>query len=166
MIAGHEFITGSQTDHTMKKMMVMFSLAVLLVLVCGCTRSEPAPAAAIPVPAAPPTRVETPSPAPATAVQTPISQISVSDNTVHIKKSAFDPANISVSVGSTVRWVNVDSTSDPALYNPMHRIALVTIKNSPLLSPGQSWSWIFDQPGSYNYEDMIHPALKGTVTVA
>jgi len=61
--------------------------------------------------------------------------------------------------------VNADSTADAALYNPTHRIAVVNIKDSQLLSPGEGWSWIFDKPGSYDYSDMIHPTLKGTVIV-
>jgi plastocyanin len=90
---------------------------------------------------------------------------SVSDNTIRINKTGFDPARITVKSGSTVRWVNVDSTADGALYNPTHRIAVVNVDNSPPLSPGMGWSQIFNQPGSYDYSDMIHPTLQGIVIV-
>jgi len=89
----------------------------------------------------------------------------VSDYTIRINKNGFDPASTTVATGTIVRWVNEDSTADPQLYNPTHRISLVNIKDSPLLSSGQSWSWIFEQQGSYDYRDMIHPALTGTVIV-
>ena len=149
----------------MNKRVVIFTVAVLLMLVCGCTQTAPAQPAATPAPTAPQATVATPPPSLTTGSVSPTSQNSVSDNTIRINKKGFDPAGITVKSGSTVRWVNEDSTADAALYNPTHRIALVNFENSPLLSSGQSWSRIFDQPGSYDYSDMIHPVLTGTVIV-
>jgi plastocyanin len=146
----------------MNKRMVIFTVAVLMILVCGCT--QPAPSVT-PAPTTLQATVATPLPVLTTQSVSPTVPNTVSDNTIRVNKKGFDPANITVKSGSTVRWVNDDSTADPALYNPSHRITLVNIKDSQLLSPGQSWSWIFDQPGSYNYDDMIHPTLHGTVIV-
>jgi len=84
---------------------------------------------------------------------------SVSDNTIWINKTGFYPAIITVKSGSIVRWVNADTTSDAALYNPTHKVAVVNIVDSQLRSPGEGWSGIFDQSGSYDYSDMIHPEL-------
>lgn len=157
----------------MNKSVVIFTVALLLVLVSGCT--QPAPAQSAITPATTPAPIPATNPPQATVATqqailttgsvSPTIQNAVSDNTIHINKKGFDPAGITVKSGSTVRWVNEDATADPGLYNPTHRIALVNIKDSPLLSPGQSWSWIFDQPGSYDYSDMIHPALTGKVIV-
>ncbi|MDO8874342.1 MAG: cupredoxin domain-containing protein [Methanoregula sp.] len=151
----------------MNKSVVIFT--VLLMLVCGCTQPAPAQAAVTPVPTPAPTAplamVATPQAILTTGSVSPTIQNSVSANTIRINRKGFDPASITVAAGSTVRWVNDDSTADPGLYNPTHRISLVNIKDSPLLSPGQSWSWIFDQPGSYDYSDMIHSIPKGTVIV-
>lgn len=156
----------------MNKSVVIFTVAVLLMLVCGCTQPAPEqtiqPAVTIvPTPAqtAPQVTVVTPQAILTTGSVSPTVQNSVSDNTIRINKKEFDPASITVKSGSIVRWVNEDSTADPGLYNPTHRIALVNIKNSPLLSAGQSWSWLFDQPGSYDYSDMIHEIPKGMVIV-
>jgi plastocyanin len=149
----------------MNKSMVIFTVAVLLMLVGGCTQPAPAHTAATPAPTAPQATVATPPPVPATGSVSPTLPAPVSDNIIRITKKGFDPASITVRTGSTVRWINYDSTTDPALYNPTHRISLETIKTSPLLSPQQGWSWIFDKPGSYEYSDMIHPTLKGTVIV-
>jgi plastocyanin len=82
-----------------------------------------------------------------------------------INKSGFYPASMTVKAGSTVRWLNADSTKDPALYNPTHRISVENVVDGQLISPGQSWSWIFYQPGTYPYSDMLHPDLVGTVIV-
>lgn len=146
----------------MNKRMVIITVAVLMILVCGCTQPVPS---VTPAPTTLQATVATPLPVLTTQSVSPTVPNTVSDNTIRVNKKGFDPANITVKSGSTVRWVNDDSTADPALYNPSHRIALVNIKDSQLLSPGQSWSWIFDQPGSYNYDDMIHPTLHGTVIV-
>ncbi|MFA6224671.1 MAG: cupredoxin domain-containing protein [Methanoregula sp.] len=153
----------------MNKRVVIFTVAVLLMLVCGCTQLAPTQPAATPVltltPTVPQETIVTPQAILTTGSVSPTIPNAVSDNTIRINKKGFDPASITVKSGSTVRWVNDDSTADPGLYNPTHRIALINIKNSPLLSTGQSWSWIFDQPGSYDYNDMIHPIPKGAVIV-
>ena len=153
----------------MNKRVVIFAVAVLLMLVCGCTQPLPTRPAATPVipltPTVPQETVVTLKAILTTGSVSPPLPNAVSDNTIRINKKGFDPASIAVKSGSTVRWVNDDSTADPGLYNPTHRIALINTKNSPLLSSGQSWSWIFDQPGFYEYNDMLHPILKGTVIV-
>lgn len=155
----------------MKKSIIIFAVIVLFVLACGCTQSPPVQPVATPTPSptqalkTPHATVATPQAILTTGSVSPTIKNSVSDNTIHINKKGFDPASITVNPGTTVRWVNEDSTSDAALYNPTHRIALVNFENSPLLSPGQSWSRIFTQPGTYDYSDMIHTALQGTVIV-
>jgi plastocyanin len=157
----------------MNKSVVIFTIAVLLVLVCGCTQPAPAQAAVTPATTSAPfiattpplATVATPQAILTTGSVSPTIRNAVSDNTIHVNKKGFDPARITVPLGSTVRWVNEDSTTDPGIYNPTHRISLVNIKDSPLLSPGQSWSWIFTESGSYDYNDMIHTTLTGTVIV-
>jgi len=150
--------TGKSRDLSMKKCLV---LLVFLVIASGCTQS-PTPVK--------PTAIITASPlitqiATITSTPTFPKTPSVSDNSITINKSGFYPVSLTVKSGSTVRWVNADSTKNPALYNPTHRIAVVNVAESPLLSPGQGWSWIFYQPGTYAYSDMLHPELEGTVIV-
>jgi plastocyanin len=150
----------------MNKIMVFFTVTLLMILVSGCVQPVPAqPAPATLVPTSSQTAVATPPPILTTESVSPIPPNMVSENTVRINRKGFDPASITVKAGSTVRWVNDDTTTDPGLYNPTHRIALINIKDSPLLSSGQSWSWIFSESGTYDYSDMIHPIPKGTVIV-
>jgi len=156
----------------MHSRIVIFIIALVIVLACGCTQpapeqpaATPAPTPSAPLPTASQATVVTPIAVLTTGSVSPTMKNAVSDNTIHISKKGFDPASITVKSGSTVRWVNEDSTTDAALYNPTHRITLVTIKDSPLLSPGQGWSWIFNEPGTYDYSDMIHTVPKGTVIV-
>jgi amicyanin len=134
-------------------------LIIAAVFVAGCTQ---------PSPVQPPQTILTTPPAvpvqlPTTPVPTPISQGSVSANTIAIKNFAFDPPALTVSTGSIVRWENRDSVP--------HRIIFIdksgrdTNVDSTVLSPSQSWSNKFIQPGTYPYYCKIHPEMKGTVIV-
>jgi plastocyanin len=146
----------------MKPVLVLLGVALLFVIACGCTQSTQSPAPA----------VSTTVPIPTTELlwtvvtDTPVlpKTPTVSDNTVSIRRTYY-PLNITVKAGATVRWVNADSTEDPALYNPSHRIEFADKTTSPVLSPSQSWSWIFRTPGVYEYNDMVHPTMHGTVIV-
>jgi plastocyanin len=143
----------------MKKCLVLLVFIVFLVIASGCTQS-PAPVK----PTATPTLLITQFTT-VTATPTFIKTPSVSDNTITINKSGFYPVSMTVKSGSTVRWLNADSTKNPALYNPTHRITVLNVVDGQLISPGQSWSWIFSQPGTYPYSDMLHQDLVGTVIV-
>ena len=145
----------------MKIGLILLAITIILVCLCGCTQSS-TPVQPTATVTTHPQTTEMPA---VTAIPTLQKTPSVSDNTIRINRTGFDPASITVKSGSTVRWVNADYTADSALYNPTHRISVVNIKDSQLLSPGEGWSWIFDKPGSYDYYDMIHPTLEGTVIV-
>ena len=143
----------------MKKCLVLFIFLVFLVIASGCTQS-PAPVKPTATPTLLITQITT-----VTAIPTFTKTPSVSDNTITINQSGFYPVSMTVKSGSTVRWLNADSTKNPALYNPTHRITVLNVVDGQLISPGQSWSWIFDQPGTYTYTDMLHQDLVGTVIV-
>ena len=154
----------------MNKSVVILTVVVLLILATGCSQPAPSQTVVTYEPTLAPTTpqqetIVTQQAILTTGTVSPTIPNAVSENTIRINKKGFDPASITVKAGSTVRWVNEDSTSDPGLYNPTHRVAIVNIKNQQLLSPGDSCSWIFGQPGSYDYEDMIHSGLHGIVIV-
>ncbi|GEM_PF-1234496 len=91
---------------------------------------------------------------------------------VSIVNFAFSPQNITIEVGDTVVWTNNDSSS--SIYGPVPIIHTTTsgtscptgngIWNSGSLSTGQSFSFTFNQPGTYPYFCAIH-CFTGTVTV-
>lgn len=82
--------------------------------------------------------------------------VTASPNTVVIQNFAFNPPVLTVSAGTTVTWTNQDSAT--------HRIKSDTF-NSQDLVKGDSYSFMFDTPGSYEYTCAIHPSMKGTITV-
>jgi plastocyanin len=146
----------------MKKILLLLFVAALILATSGCTESAPeAPPAPVP------TKTKAPSPTylPTTAIPTMERTVSVNDNTISIKKDGFSPSTMTVKKGATVRWLNVDSTEDPALYNPTHRIKIVNVRDGQTIAPGSSWSWVFTNTGVYSFSDMVHTDLQGTVTV-
>jgi len=71
--------------------------------------------------------------------------------TVIIKNRAFDPSSSTITVGTTVTWIN----EDPTLHRVVH-LPTVTEKehfNSGPLSSGQSYSYRFLEKGTYEYGD-------------
>lgn len=77
---------------------------------------------------------------------------------VTISGFAYDAAEITVQVGTTVRWTNNDSAPHT-----------VTNENgewdSGTIDTGGTFSYTFEEPGSYPYGCTIHPSMAGTVLV-
>ncbi len=137
----------------MKNGLILLTVTLILAGVCGCTQTA--------TPAQPPAPVITPlqttQELAATTIPVPQTTSSVSDNTIRIKNFVFDPARMTMKVGSTARWVNLDSVP--------HRILFADGEDSAVLAPSQSWSRKIDKAGTYDYSCTIHPAMKGTVVV-
>ncbi len=76
---------------------------------------------------------------------------------VTIQNLTYQPANIQVSVGTTVTWTNLDSVQHTVTFNN-------GMGDSGLLSPGQSFSYTFNTPGTYQYHCTVHPNMVATVT--
>lgn len=143
----------------MRNVPVLLLVVSLSILTCGCAESPPAQPATAPAPG-------TATPSPEISLTLPVSLMtpprtaSVSDNTIMIVKNTFRPADMTVKNGSTVRWVNSDDRP--------HRIEFEDKSFSTsafLLGSSQSASQRFDRAGSYNYSCMIHPEMRGTITV-
>ena len=76
-----------------------------------------------------------------------------------IKGYAFDPASMTISVGDTVTWTNEDKAPHTVTSTDGGPL------DSPTLQQGDSWSFTFTKPGTYQYYCAIHPDMVGTVTV-
>ena len=72
----------------------------------------------------------------------------------------YFPQNIIVVIGvnDTVTWVSHSLSEDTVTSN-------TDLFNSGTIGPGQSWSYTFAQPGTFEYSCEFHPWMKGTVTV-
>lgn len=80
---------------------------------------------------------------------------------VDMANFAFSPAGVSVHVGDTVTWANHDTAP--------HDVTVTSgpvAAHSPMLATGQTWSYMFTTPGTYDYICSIHPDMHAVVIVA
>lgn len=108
------------------------------------------------------TPMESPTGSPSGTPGTTVSPSSspVQTSKVTINNFAFNPASMSVKVGTTVTWTNNDST--------IHTItgdSSGSALKSQTLQPGDTYSFTFNQAGAFPYHCSIHPNMRGTVTV-
>ena len=120
---------------------ILMVVLATCIAVCGCTSSNPSS-----VPATTPMQV------PGTV-------------TVSIQNFAFIPASITVPSGTTVTWTNQDPTDHTIVNDARGSVAQGAIFSSNSLPKGASYSFKFDNPGTYPYLCTVHPSMKGTVIV-
>jgi len=119
-------------------------LVTLLLAACGPSATPPATTA----PATQP---------PAIATQPPGN---VSSNTVEVKIAgfSFDPSTITIKVGTTVKWINLDSAA--------HTVAADDNSwTSVRLKQGDTYTHTFDQAGTYPYHCGLHSSMQATIIV-
>jgi plastocyanin len=95
--------------------------------------------------------------------------VSVVSGSSSLTDTAYQPNPIQVSVGNTVSWTNNDSQPHTVTSgsNGQPDNKFNSSPNfSPLLNPGQTFSFTFTQAGNYPYFCMLHPNMVGTVTVS
>jgi plastocyanin len=101
-----------------------------------------------------------PAAAGATATQGETAQAEVQ---VQMINTSFDPKEITVQAGTKVTWTNNDSTA--------HTVTAGTRGNpsglfdSGNVAPGETFSFVFDTPGTYSYYCTYHQGMDGTVIV-
>jgi plastocyanin len=77
---------------------------------------------------------------------------------VTIANYAFDPASLTVTVGTTVKWTNQDSVGHTVTADDNSWA-------SGNLNQGDSFSYTFTKTGTYAYHCGVHPSMKATITV-
>lgn len=89
----------------------------------------------------------------------PASQAQAKKYSVMIHNYAYSPAALTVKVGDTVTWTNMDSAPHT-----------VTVTDGPVkfdsgnLEEGDSFSYTFKKAGTYSYYCAVHPDMTGKVT--
>jgi plastocyanin len=145
-----------------KMRLALLALTLITLTIAACApAATPVPTAA-PTPTSLPTRAATAaSPAPTsvpaaatTSAPKPVVQVEAQDD-------FFRPQNITVTVGTLVTWTNIG--------NKKHTVTNDTLFDSDILV-GQSFSYTFDKPGTYQYYCVVHSesatdGMVGTVTV-
>ncbi|HET9202805.1 MAG TPA: cupredoxin domain-containing protein [Acidimicrobiia bacterium] len=90
------------------------------------------------------------------ATEVPASDEAASSTAVTIAEFAFAPAELGISVGSTVTWSNSDPTP--------HTVTSDDFDTGPI-DQGASGTVTFPAAGSFEYFCAIHPTMRGRVVV-
>ena len=77
---------------------------------------------------------------------------------MNMQNFAYQYTNMQVRAGTTVTWTNQDSAPHSVTFKN-------GMKESGLLYQGQSFSYTFNTPGTYQYYCTVHPYMVATVTV-
>lgn len=99
-----------------------------------------------------------PAPSPTPASGPPSSSVTIPVRAEFLGNRAFMPADLNVAVGTTVTWVNTDSTSHTSTSDG-------TGWNSGTIAPSGRFSVSFLTGGTFPYHCTIHPGMVGTVVV-
>ena len=75
-----------------------------------------------------------------------------------LSNTAFSPNPISISVGTTVSWLNSDSTTHTSTSDG-------GAWNSSNLAPGRRFNFTFTTAGAFPYHCTVHPNMIGTINV-
>jgi plastocyanin len=79
---------------------------------------------------------------------------------IEIAESGYQPAQLTVRVGDTVTWTNMDSRTHTVQSDAGTELS------SGDLDAGEAYGHVFETPGSYPYRCSIHPdQYRGTITV-
>ncbi|CAM2172120.1 EfeO-type cupredoxin-like domain-containing protein [Paraburkholderia sacchari] len=80
------------------------------------------------------------------------------DHVVTIAQMRFSPPVVKVHRGERIVWVNQDLVE--------HTVSARTKTfDSGSIAPGASWRYVASTPGSYSYQCLFHPAMRGTLIV-
>lgn len=93
----------------------------------------------------------------------PVLAVAARAQTTHvvtIKNMAFSPANLTISAGDTVTWVNEDSSRHSAWEDGSNAF------DTGLLARGESASLTFNGAGSFSYRCRPHSRMRGTITIS
>jgi plastocyanin len=80
---------------------------------------------------------------------------------VPIVDFAFQPQAITITAGSSIRWINAGQLPHTATSD----LGSSQSWDSGTLNPGEVFTETFNLPGSYPYHCTFHPGMVGTVTV-
>jgi len=82
--------------------------------------------------------------------------------TVAIRDYTFEPVPVTVHSGDTVEWKNY--------YSVPHTVtedggATAPVFDSGNIAPGETWRYLVQKQGTYQYKCTLHPYMKGELIV-
>lgn len=77
----------------------------------------------------------------------------------------YSPATVETTVGSMVTWKNDDSALHTVTSGDAATVSPDGVFDSKFMKKDQTFSFVFDKPGEYNYFCTLHPFMTGKVIV-
>jgi plastocyanin len=77
---------------------------------------------------------------------------------IDIQNYAFQPATITIKVGTKVTWTNLDAAPHTATSD-------TGIWDSGRLAQNATFSWVFDKAGTFAYHCIYHSMMLATIVV-
>jgi len=80
---------------------------------------------------------------------------------VDVSLFGFEPATLQIDKGTTVIWTNTSTEDQTIIGSSTNGQSFA----SPVLTAGQTFNYMFDQDGTFEYYSTYNPALKASITV-
>lgn len=136
----------------MKKSIIIIILGVSLLLVAGCSSQNN------------------------NIAQPPVKNDNAinNGNTIEITESGFNPSTLTINAGETVTWINKGSSQawPASAVHPSHNAYPESggclgskFDACRRLKQGESYSFTFNQKGTWKYHDHLSPGDTGTIIV-
>ena len=79
-------------------------------------------------------------------------------HTVEMKNKRYEPADLTIKVGETVEWENLDDHDHTVVADDKSF-------KSDNISSGDTYEFTFKKAGKFRYACQYHPRMKGIITV-
>ncbi|MCC6643674.1 hypothetical protein IT411_02905 [Candidatus Peregrinibacteria bacterium] len=87
--------------------------------------------------------------------------VSGSSVNVDVSLYGFEPAVLKIDAGTTVIWTNTSTADQTIIGSSTDGQSFA----SSVMTPGDTFSYVFDQDADFEYYSTFNPALKATITV-
>ena len=90
----------------------------------------------------------------------------ITERTIFIKNYLYEPNTVTISPGTKVTWINMDYLENVNRAWP-HGVKIYGVNvQSRKLAADESFSYVFDTPGTYRFIDTLNPkTMEGTIIV-
>ncbi|MGH2416998.1 MAG: cupredoxin domain-containing protein [Candidatus Limnocylindria bacterium] len=142
-----------------------FLAAILALALAACAGATSAPSSAeASEPSVAPASSEAAQPSEEPSEEPSASEDSGSEERVRIDNSNFDPAELTIAVGTEVTWVNADTFGHTVTEGTDGQAVDDPVVDEEI-DQGGAVSVVFDEPGTYEITCRIHPSMNMTITV-
>ena len=96
------------------------------------------------------------------------SEVLISEGAATLGNKSYSPNPISIKVGTTVKWKNIDSTMHTVTSGVPNTVSAGELFDSgltALIMPSKTYSYKFMNPGEFTYFCRVHPTMTGKITV-